>query len=48
MRRALITGGALIAICAGYTVYWYSAATEIRAGIDSWAQIGVRMAGWWN
>ena len=45
MRRALITGGALIAICAGYTVYWYSAATEIRAGIDSWAQ-DRRANGW--
>ena len=38
MRRALITGGALIAICGGYTVYWYLAAAEIRAGVDSWAQ----------
>ena len=44
MRRALITGGALIAICAGYG-FWYSAATEIRAGIDSWAQDRRRMAG---
>ena len=45
MRRALITGGALIAICAGYTLYWYSAAAEIRAGIDSWAQ-DRRTNGW--
>ncbi len=45
IRRTLITGGALIAICTGYTVYWYSAAAEIRAGIDSWAQ-DRRANGW--
>ena len=45
MRMALIASGALIATCAGYTIYWHSTAQEIRAGIDRWAEER-RAKGW--
>lgn len=45
MRTAIIAVGVLIAACAGYSVYWYMAAGEIRAGIDRWID-DRRAKGW--
>ncbi|MGB0629305.1 MAG: DUF2125 domain-containing protein [Alphaproteobacteria bacterium] len=45
MRTPLIAAGLLIAVCAGYTIYWYSAAGQIRSGIDRWAE-NRRAKGW--
>ena len=45
MRTALIVTCALIATCAGYTIYWQSTADEIRGGINRWAEER-RAKGW--
>jgi len=45
MRTTLIAAGILIAGCAGFTIYWFSAAAEIRGGIDRWAE-DRRAKGW--
>lgn len=45
MRTSLIAIGVLIAVCAGYSIYWYVAAGEIRSGIDRWAD-DRRAKGW--
>ena len=45
IRIIIVLMGALLVAGGAYTVYWYSAAAELRAGIDRWAQ-DRRAAGW--
>ena len=45
IRIIIVLMGALLVAGGAYTVYWYNAAAELRAGIDRWAQ-DRRVAGW--
>ena len=45
LRLALLALGAAAIAAAGYTAYWYSAAEQLRAGVDRWSEER-RAAGW--
>lgn len=45
IRIIIAVAGVLLVAAGGYTAYWYSAAAELRAGIDRWVQ-DRRSAGW--
>ncbi|MFT5487783.1 MAG: hypothetical protein ACI9JL_000278 [Paracoccaceae bacterium] len=45
IRIIIVVVGTLLVAAGAYTAYWYSAAAQMRAGIDRWAQ-DRRSAGW--